>query len=295
MDLRSLERPGPDDAIRVEGLSLLRRHAVIIFGDGGACKSYLGLYLAGRLAEQGLGVGLFDWELAGEDHRDRLERLFGPVMPKISYVRCERPLTFEADRLRRIAHEENLDYGIFDSIAFACDGPPEAAEVAGRYFRAVRQIGPGSLHIAHISRSEGNEDKPFGSVFWSNSARSTWFAKLVESSPDGQKLSLGLFPKKANLGRMPLPAGFEITFEDDRTWFTRADPADTPDLAEKMNTKDRMRHLLRRGPMAIPLIADELDTTQDNIRRTVSRHNRMFTVLSGGKDGTQVALSYRDK
>jgi hypothetical protein len=31
----------------------------------------------GHLDQAGMRVGLFDWELAGEDHRDRLERLFG--------------------------------------------------------------------------------------------------------------------------------------------------------------------------------------------------------------------------
>jgi hypothetical protein len=66
-------------------------------------------------------------------------------------------LTVEADQLRRVVRDNNVDYAIYDSIAFACDGRPEDAEVAGRYFRAVREIGCGSLHIAHVNRSEDNE------------------------------------------------------------------------------------------------------------------------------------------
>ena len=78
-----------------------RRHPTIIFGDGGATKSYTALYLAGRMAEQGMVVALFDWELAGEDHRDRLERLFGVLMPQVYYARCERPLARSRARQTR--------------------------------------------------------------------------------------------------------------------------------------------------------------------------------------------------
>lgn len=289
MDLRTLERPN-DDAIKVEGLSLPRRHPTVMFGDGGAAKSYTGLYLGGRLVEHGFAVGLFDWELAGEDHRDRLERLFGLAMPRIVYARCERPLVYEVDRLRRIVQENNITYSLYDSVAFACDGPPESAEIAGRYFRAVRQIGGGSLHIAHISKADGADTKPFGSVFWHNGARSTYYVKLAETSPDGSILSVGLFNRKANLGRLHPPTGFRITFTADRTSFAQADPADTPVLAENMTVKQRMMRLLRGGSLPINRVADELETKQDTIRRTVTRHNKIFTVLEGG----QVALLQRD-
>lgn len=283
VDLRQLERPNPDDILCVEGIRLPRRHPAIIFGDGGAAKSYTGLYLAGCLVQQGLNVALFDWELAGEDHRDRLERLFGPIMPLIQYARCEKPLVYEADRLRRIVRDGKIDYAIFDSIVFACDGPPESAEIAGRYFRAVRQIGAGSLHIAHITKGEGGEDKPFGSVFWHNGARATWFAKIADSSPDGQTLSLGLFQKKSNLGGLSQPTGFQIYFGTDRTYFKRRDPAENPELAANMTVKQRMVALLRQGAMTPDNIATEIEAKLDTVEKTVRRHKQLFTVLEGGK------------
>src|SRR5688572_10760053 len=171
IDLRELSRPAPDDEYRVDGLIFPKRHATILFGDGGSAKSYTALHLAGRLSQTGVVVGFFDWELGGEEHRDPLERLFGSSMPRILYVRCERPLSSEVDRICRIVREHRIQYGIYDSVTFASDGPPEAAEVAGRYFRAVREIGCGSLHIAHVNRSEENDKKPFGSAFWHNGAR----------------------------------------------------------------------------------------------------------------------------
>jgi len=168
-------------------------------------------------------------------------------------------------------------------VAFACDGPPETAEVAGSYFRAVRQIGIGSFHIAHISRGEGNDQKPFGSVFWHNGARSTWFAKLADESRDGQTLNIGFFNRKANLGRLSCPTGFKITFTDDTTTFARANPADTPDLAVSMSVRDRMKHVLRNGAMDLDDLAKEIDAKPDTIGRTVRRNKGVFTLLQGGK------------
>ena len=180
--LREFPRP-VDDHLDVEGIRLHRRHPAILFGDGGTAKSYTALYLAGRLDQRGVRVLYADWEFAGEDHRDRLERLFGPDMPAVTYVRCERPLVHEADRLRRIVQEDEITYVIYDSIAFATDGPPEAAEMASAYFRAVRQIGVGSLHIAHVNRSDTGDKKPFGSSFWHNGAPSTWKREDSRPSP----------------------------------------------------------------------------------------------------------------
>jgi hypothetical protein len=81
------------------------------------------------VVQMGLRVGYFDWELDGGDHRVRLDQMFGPGFEGIKYVKCDRPLTHEVDRLKRVIEEERLDYAICDSVAFACDGPPESAEV----------------------------------------------------------------------------------------------------------------------------------------------------------------------
>lgn len=283
VDLRMLPAPAAEDTLNVEGLYLLRRHPTILFGDGGAAKSYLGLYLAGLLSERGVRVGLFDWELAGEDHRERLGRLFPDGMPRILYVRCERPLVHEIDRLRRIVTEQELQYLVYDSVAFACDGPPEAAEVAGRYFRAVRQIGGGSLHIAHVAKGENADQKPFGSAFWHNGARSTWYAQLAGADSNSETLSLGLFNRKANLGRLRAPIGFTITFTENRTTFRRSDVADNPDLAGKLNIRQRMFALLRKRPMSPEQIAEEIEAEVETVQRTVRRHKNLFVMIPDGR------------
>jgi AAA domain len=286
VDLRTLPRPSADDdMVAVEGLALPRRHPGILFGDGGAGKSYLALYLAGRIAEKGVPVALFDWELAGDDHRDRLERLFPDGMPRILYARCERPLVYEADRLRRIVRDGGIGYSVFDSVAFACDGPPEAAEVAGRYFRAVRQIGGGSLHVAHVSKGENGDQKPFGSAFWHNGARCTWFVKQDEGSAGSDVLQIGLFNRKSNLGRLRPPLGFSITFAEETTTFRRTDVGASSDLATKLTMRQRMAYLLRGGAMTIEALAEEIEAKPETIKRTAYRNKGLFIVMEGGRVG----------
>jgi hypothetical protein len=286
VDLRTLERPNTnDEMLVVDGLALPKRHPSILFGDGGTGKSYISLFVAGRLAEAGISVALFDWEMCPDDHRDRLERIFPDGMPRILYARCERPLVYEADRLRRIVQENGIQFSVFDSIAAACDGPPEAAEVAGRYFRAVRQIGGGSIHVAHVSKGENADKKPFGSAFWHNGARATWFAQLAEGSADSDVLEVGLFNRKANLGRLRAPVGFSIAFTDQLTTFRRTDVADSPDLAGKLSVPQRMSSLLRKGAMSPEAIAEELDAEVETVKRNARRYKKLFVVMDGGRVG----------
>jgi DNA-binding CsgD family transcriptional regulator len=297
IDLRAVDPPDADDTLRVEGLPLPRRHPTVLFGDGGACKSYLALWLAGRAVEMGMSVALVDWELGAEDHRERLGRLFPDGMPRIIYCRCERPLVQEVDRLRRIMREHDVQYAVYDSVAFAADGPPESAETAARYFRAVRQIGVGSLHIAHVTKSETGDQRPFGSIFWHNGARSTWYAKLAESSVGTDSLDVGLFPRKANLGRLAAPVGYRIVFDGERTVIRRSNVADEPELAAKLTVAQRIAHLLRRGAMTVTDIAAELGVEPNTITQTVNRNirkGRLFMVLGGDQTNRRIGLLERD-
>ena len=285
VDLRTVPLPTSEPGISIEGLYLLRNHATIIFGDGGTAKSYLGLYLAGRLAEEGLRVGFFDWELGAEDHRVRLGKLFPDGMPLVTYARCKLPLFHEVDRLRRIARENRLDYAVYDSVSFACDGPPESAEVANRYTRATRLIGIGSLHTAHISKAEGGDQKPFGSTFWFNGARAVWYADRAEEVPDGSIIRVGLFNRKINLGALKQPVGFTVTFTEERTIFRRSNVADSPELSKKLSVRQRMIAALKRGALAPEAVAEEIEADLETVKRTVRRYSKIFIVLSDSKVG----------
>jgi hypothetical protein len=284
--LRDLPRPALDDELVIDGLPLLRRHPLIMFGDGGAAKSYLALYLAGRMEELGLRTALYDWELAGEDHRDRLERLFGPEMPAVRYHRCASPLVHEADRIRRDVRTERLDFIILDSIAFACHDAPENAATAGAYFQALRSVGPvGSIHLAHVAKAEGSDQKPFGSSFWHNGARATWFVKRSEGNIEGTKVTIAAFNRKQNLGPVRSPIGWDIEFGKEATTFRRCDPADTPDLAEKMHLRHRISAALKSGSQTIADLADDLGAKQDSVKKALERGVGKDYVRMAGRDG----------
>jgi hypothetical protein len=90
IDLPMLPAPQADDMIRIEGLSLPRRQPTIVFGDGGSAKSYLALWLAGRMAEKGIGVALFDWEFEADAHRDCTDLYFGYARFRLSCSRILR-------------------------------------------------------------------------------------------------------------------------------------------------------------------------------------------------------------
>jgi hypothetical protein len=283
--LHEIDPPGPAAELEVLGWPLLAKHPVCAFGDGGSCKSYLALYVAGVLAQRGIRVGVADWELAGEDHRDRLDRLFGEDLPQIAYIRCARPLTAEVDRIRRIRRELALDYLVLDSVAFACDGPAETQEVAARFFQALRSLGElGTLLIAHITKSlEGADRRPFGSTFWHNGARATWNVKPADGVPDDTRAVLALHNRKANLGRLRHSIGIEFRFEQARTHVRRIDLGDEPDLAAGLPTPERLRLALRRGPLSRKQVECELeDVAADTLRKAISREKKAGRVLEFG-------------
>jgi hypothetical protein len=242
------------------------------------------LYVLACLAERGFRVAIFDFEFDADDHRLRLERLF-PAMPRILYARCERPLVYEVDRLRRIVRDNDIEYIMYDSIVFACDGPAEAAEVAGRYFRAVRQIGAGSLHIAHTTKNGDQSDmKPFGSTFWANGARASWFARADAHENDSIR-HMRLYNRKSNLGPLQAPVGFSVTFAPDRTMFAREYRADDSEPAGKLTIRRRMVTLLRKGDMTAEEISQEIGATAETVKRTARRHKDMFEMLPDGRIG----------
>lgn len=276
----------------IDGWRLLKDHPTIAFGDGGSAKSYLALYVAGKLVQQGQVVLYVDWELSGVEHRDRLERMFPSPAPIVHYMACDKPITVESDRIIRECRRLSVDYVVFDSIAFATGGPPEAAEHATAYFRVVRQIGVGSLHLAHINRSENGDQKPFGSTFWHNAARSTWFIKAAEMREEDSPLTVGLYNRKNNCGRLYKGIAFELTFGEDATNIRRTNLADNAELAVKLPIWQRMISELKRGPKSIANIAEDLETTKETIQKNIKRKPELF-IVQPGIDGSRVALLER--
>ena len=162
------------------------------------------------------------------------------------------------------------------------------------YCRAVRQLGIGSNLVAHITKSENGEKRPFGSVFWHNSARATWFLKRAATSPDGQTVSLAAFHRKSNLGPLRPAVGIRVQFDGDRVYFERIDVATIDEVAESLPLWQRIRAIVKVGPQTLATIASELNHDKvDSIDRIVRKHKNLFTKVPGSDGIIRVALVER--
>jgi hypothetical protein len=83
-----------------------------------------------------------------------------------------------------------------------------------------------------------------------------------------------------------------VDFEGDRVHFRRTDVAMIDELAESLPLWQRIRSVLKVGPMTLAGIATELGHDNvESIDRAVRRNKAMFTKVSGGPDHiTRIAL-----
>lgn len=279
--IRLVDAERPAFAGSMLGGLLVGGHPSILNGDGGTMKSYTALGAAlslqtgepvlGLPVERRLRVAYFDWEFSGWDHRERAQALLGHEDHDLVYVRCRGPLVEEVDRLRRIVRESAIDYAVVDSAAYACAGPPEAAEVAMAFFQAFArlELTAGGLIVAHVPK-DGDGSKPFGSAFWFNSARIIW-----RTATDGEQLdgatTVALYNTKSNTTGRLAPMALRYTFEDDRIRVTRPDPLDVPEMAAKLPIRVRMSNALRHGAMTLAAIAVEIDEDVEAVRQAAKR------------------------
>lgn len=281
-DIQDDDPTGSTEAWTLDGgFPVLRNLPMVLFGDASNGKSYFALWLAGKLAEMGVPVLYIDWEFADLEHRRRLSRLFAPMPKGVLYVRCDRPLKQEIDRLRRLVHEHGIGYVIGDSLGFAVEGPAESQEGASAYFRYLRCLGVGSLSIGHTPkfREEGKDPEIFGSIFFKAGARSIWYIDRVREAPRGE-LQFGLYHRKNNLGPIMDPLGYKFLFRGDRTLVEpMQDIEQVDELAAQLPLVRRIVLALKDGPKTRKELQDELNCTSGTLGAALSRHKSKFVQI----------------
>ena len=273
--LADYDLPTDDPAWTIAGLPILKDHPTILFGDGGAAKSYLALYLAGTIARE-VPTIFIDFEFEPEAHRARLQRLFGAAMPQgLHYVRCSQPLVTEVGRLQKWMLEYGCRFCVVDSIAFALNGPPESAEVAAGFFRSLRTLNVGSLSLAHQTKGGDNSDKTvFGSAFYNNGARSVWHVRRNDNEgADSSTVELALSHRKSNTGQRLSTRGIKLDFAGTTTTVDTFDLAGSADLATTLPIWQRVKAIVSHTPMTIPQLASDLEANPQSIARIVRRMN----------------------
>jgi len=262
----------------------------VLFGDGGTGKSYLALLLslavAGRislpspLVAATHGPVLYcDYETNAMEQASRLSGLVAGLRlsarPSISYQAKFRALPDEISSIKADLQRLGATLLIVDSIAPACGGEPESAEVILRFMNALRSLGPSvtRLVISHVSKADADKHRarPFGSAFTRNMARSCWEIRST-SDPEEHVLTVGLYHDKTNRGAYHKPFALTFTWDPNgRITAGRTEVADHPDLAESAGLPFRIRQLLSHGPKTIAAIAADLDSRPGSVYKALRR------------------------
>ncbi len=283
---------------------ILSRMPVVWFGDGSAGKSLLALAaceaiqrgdrtLLGVEPTRRTNVLWLDWEFDAWEHKVRSHAITGDNSD-IRYRRMSGALHEQVEALEREIDEHSIGLMVCDSAAYACGGKPEDSEQTNLFFEGIRALNVGALIIAHETKtqpgSESKHDKPFGSVFWHNAARSTWFVQKQqdESEEGARKVSIhaGMFNRKSNKGKLWNPIGYriEIINEDDGEMalcgFIREDVRDVEGLRQNASKRSQIIHALRGGSYTAKELAAELEAKENTIIQTLTRMKRQQEVVS---------------
>ena len=216
----------------------------IPFGMGGAGKSYLALLVAvltalpeGDVPNGHLGLDVkrhgpvlyLDYEAS----RARAQRRVAGILRglgkdpddyedlAIQYWPGQgMPLSTNVYPVRKRYTELGAVLLIVDSLSKACGEDLSAQETVSTYSNALARIGAtASISIAHVTKEEGSK-YPFGSVFWHNDPRLTWYVHNLEQ---GEGMGVMVANRKSNdaaIVRGELGYKFEFTGTDEDEDFT---------------------------------------------------------------------------
>ena len=279
------------DALKYRVWPLLAEgQANMLYGAGGSLKSYIAIYLMvlldGMPEHNGFqvepGPTLFlDYETDKYTVKERKDRLVeGIVMhePRDSYYRyCQQPLADDIEEIQRFVVEKEIQTVIVDSMGSAVGGDTNKEEFILAYYRALRSLKITTLTIDHLNK----EGKLYGNIYKFNQSRNIWEARKVQE-PDGDKVEVGLFHRKANDGKLLKPIGLQATFSEAAVVLKRINVLDVPELADDAPIKDRlMKVLLVQGLLTVTSLAQEIEESETSVRMTLHRYKDRFFTKQG--------------
>jgi len=270
---------------------LYEEKPTILFGEGSTGKSYLALTLAIltqlpfydnplRLKPQRANALYLDYESDEVEFKRRLTMLqrgfnLGPF--PVHYRECHIPLIEDIDHIEQLLASTNTKLLIIDSLGVAsANGNLNDATTATAFYAALRRLKVTSLIITHTSKDEARKASPFGSVYFSNLARSI-FEVRRQQEEETNKIDIVLIHRKNNQGALLAPQGFGIKFERDKTTVFRMQVESVPEFLDKLSLKARISHLLREeGKAPVKEIAEGLDIGENKARAILSRYKDTF-------------------
>lgn len=267
----------------------------ILFGDGSAHKTFISLALALGCAEgceiagfrlPRVPVLIVDYESTAEVVARRLNRLalgmgLWATPPGIHYWAANGiPFADLVEPLSRKIQAAGIGLLIVDSLGPACGGKPEDAEIALAFFRALAKLRVTSWLLAHITKG-GDTHYPFGSIFWANEARRTWYV-YREQEEDSSDLDLGLFCRKVNDGMKPRPITVHVSFADPEGPVTllRSSIQSVPAINQRRPLGDRIWDVLNY-PLTPSQIVEQVGGDAASVTATMRRERHRFVNVGG--------------
>jgi len=293
--------PAEDSSLQVEYLlepTLYLNHPTVWFGDYGSLKSLVALATAYivQLPYHDNDLGLItandptlclylDYEDDPSSFRRRWTALgkgFGKGAMPILYRRMVNTLADSVESLQRIISDKNIGLIVVDSLGPAARGNLNDPEPAIKYHAALRQLGITSLTLAHTSKDQFTKRRTiFGSVFFTNLARSVWECKAEQETAEAEAI-VSLKHTKANLSRLHPPLGYRFTFTDDTIRIQKADLRDTG-LSGELPLSLRIKDLLRHGAMTVKEIAEALEANEASVRTITNRLSKKDYLVKIGE------------
>jgi len=301
--------PNEDDTLEVDYLLeplLYLNHPAVIFGDYGSLKSLFGLVIAyviqlpchdnklGLITAKASTHCLYlDYEDDPSSFRKRwgaIQRGFGIEAPMpILYQRMTNTISDSIEQLQRIKQDKNIGLIIVDSLGPAARGNLNDPEPAIRYHEALRKLGITSLTLAHCSKDQLTRKRTiFGSVFFTNLARSVWECKAEQETGEDEAI-ISLKHTKANLSRLHPPLGYRFTFTDNSITVVKTDLRDTG-LSGELPLSLRIKDLLRGGARTVKEISDALEANEGSVKTIVNRLAKKGVTVKVGESWGLKAL-----
>ena len=131
--------------------------------------------------------------------------------------------------------------------------------------------------IDHVTNDETTGNRPYGSAYTVNSARSLWRVR-AEQEDGSNELSIGMFQTKANFGKQP-PVGFKVLFDDDATFVNRADIREMPAMRENLSASMRIKTALTdaRESLTRDAIAEATGRQVKSVEMAITKTHQTFT------------------
>jgi hypothetical protein len=274
----------------IDGI-LPKGQPAIVFGNGSSGKT-MWVYMAGLSVAMGVGfwgmdveqggVLIVDYETNGITARWRMNRLitglgidktFMVDLPIHYWPARGVPLSDQIDAIRRYIKKHDISMVIVDSGGTAVADPPETSRAALGYFTALERLGDvTSLTICHVSHASDGM-YPFGSVFWHNLARRTYYMRADGIGTD--TIDLAFVPRKCNDDKRPKPMAFRLDFtagEGGPIAVTLEDIRDVPAFDGEMPVTDRIYATLVLNPgLKLHEIAEETGIPIGAVKTALSR------------------------